>query len=1173
MQTAAHQALLRLSRQVGDLDTFVADRLGYGSPQTLHQYFSAEQVDALALAIHNVERGSGFILGDQTGIGKGRVVAGMLRYGKMTGRTPIFVSQNPTLYPDMIRDLSDIGMKGFCPLLTNTAFSIGLPDGRTLKTTAHHPEVLRALREEGSIGSFDAIFTTYSQLQTVKGKEGERRDFLRHFAQDSLLVLDESHEAGGGTSGRDQEEATANRADFTRELVELSAGCLYSSATYAKVPEVMSLYAKTDMRMALANMESLTGLVSSGGIPLQQALAATLTEAGQYLRRERSFEGVKFDPMIAPVNHAVAENIAAIMAEIMEFDRLKRGSVKAIDKNLKAEAKQALVDSSTGGAGASSTNFISLMHNVIGQMLLGLKAESTVQHALELLRQEKPEKPVIALSSTMGSTIQRYAADFGLQPGQEMGLSFGDLLRRYLERSRDILEGSAYGEKKLRRLSDQELGAAALAKFHRIHALIDRTDFSQIPVSPVDYIQGRLRQQGYQVGEVTGREHIAQYQPDGSIVYERRTSEERSKKTAVETVKAFNDGRLDAILLNRSGSTGISLHASEKFSDQRPRHMIVAQAEPDINQFMQMLGRVHRTGQVVPPSFTLLMSDIPAEKRPGAVLMKKMASLNANTTAARSSGIALDVPDFLNEYGDKVIEVLMASHPDIHERLDYPLDSEQGSKVENPITKVTGRIPLLPLEEQERLYDLIERKYCEYVEQQEALGESVLEASTLNLDAKIVARMEILPADAHSTSPFTGAVYAEVVDAKTPRKPYPTLTVINRVREQFNLPAVEHSSQHDLKQVGEKAAAQAIAQTTEIHQQARQYKISQPQARSAAITAQTEQITQFLETFPIGQSVRLVTDKGDTFYGVVAAAEYVGDSKGNPVAPSSWAMRFLVADAAQSLTFPLSQLNGDKQNSIRLEAVSADEQGNDIYALFDQRQTQNREKRQIVTGNLLRAYEQYPGSIINFTDCHGNLRQGLLTPRGFDAEKFLAQAPVTLPTVDDSLRWLSEYHGQLQTRDLSLTIKEHKDGGYVLQTPKPKGEGGKYYLDEKLLEAAGGEFFSIADRMECRVDALHLEEVLTYLLRERGYSLIAASRQEEAREMLGIVLPTLEPFIDIPLPTLPPAAQHPRPPLQEQTEEPSEEIFAQPSLLPLNDPLDDLELSPLNDPYWDELEG
>jgi hypothetical protein len=437
---------------------------------------------------------------------------------------------------------------------------------------------------------------------------------------------------------------------------------------------------------------------------------------------------------------------------------------------------------------------------------------------------------------------------------------------------------------------------------------------------------------------------------------------------------------------------------------------------------------------------------------------------------------------------------------------------------------VTGRIPLLPLAEQENLYNLIEQEYRAYVEQREALGESVLEASTLNLDAKIMARMEILPADEHSTSPFTGAVFVELVDAKTPRKPYPALAVINQVRGQFDLKAVDDKSHHDPAQVQRLATDWTTAQTTSLQEQTQRYKLTQPQARGGAIALQEQQVAQILKDFPIGRSVSLTTAKGDTLYGVVAAAGYVGNDKENPAAPSSWNMRVLVADAAQVINLPFSQLNSDKNNGVQVRAADQDDQGNAIIDLFEQRQTHNREQRQIITGNLLRGYAKYPGSVVNFSDCHGNMRQGLLTPRGFDAEKFLQKVPVVLPTIEDAWRWIADYHGQLQTSDLCLTIKEHKQGDYVLHTPKPKGEGGRYYLDDKLLEAAGGEFFSVADRMECRVDASQLEAVLTYLLGDRNIRLVANERQDEVREMLGIVLPTLEPIPDIPLAALPPAA-------------------------------------------------
>ncbi|MGI2907146.1 strawberry notch C-terminal domain-containing protein [Tolypothrix sp. VBCCA 56010] len=1122
MQTGVTQALLKLERQVGELDAYVADCLAYGTTEELHRYFSAEQVDAIALSVSNLEKGSGFILGDQTGIGKGRVVAAMIRYANVTGRTPLFVTKDTPLYADMVRDLRDIGMPGFNPLVTNPDLTLPLPDGRVLKTNSkHHREVMQALQSSGQLGRYDAIFTTYSQLQTVKGQETERRAFLRQFAPNSLVILDESHEAGGSTSLVKKHEAVSNRADFTRELVRLSQGVVYSSATYAKDPQVMDLYFRTDMRLALSNMENLTSLVASGGVPLQQTLASMLTEAGQYVRRERSFEGVRFDPVVVPVNHDTAENISLIMASIMEFDRSKQQVVKGMDKELKAEAKAAFGDNSTGGAGATSTNFTSIMHNVIDQMLFALKAEETVQESLRLLRQPESEKPVLALSNTMGSLIARVAEVQELRPGDVMDVDFGVLLHRYLERSRDVIIGNPYGEKSRHRLTDEELGVAATARYDAIRDLINETDFSEIPVSPIDYITFRLNQEGYRVGEVTGREHIAVYNADNTTFYQRRTNSERSKATAVRTVKDFNDGQSDVIILNRSGSTGISLHASEHFPDRRQRHMIVVQAEADINQFMQMLGRVHRTGQVVPPNFTLLMADIPAEKRPGAVLARKMASLNANTTAARSGAFSLSqVPDFMNEYGDKVVTEIMRAYPDLHERLDFPLETaDEVLSSEDAIRKVTGRIPLLPIAAQSMLYDVIEQKYLEFVTTQEAMGESILEASTLNLDAIILARMEVLPADARSDSPFTGAVYAEIVDVKAPRKPYTTLQVVNKLRLAAQLPAVTEVTHDTPASILQASRAIALSDIALLREEAKRYKWQITPERAAAVDGQFYHVSTILGDYPVGQAVCLTTQKNDVFYGVVAGVKHTGVSS-SPVAASAWEMRLFLADSVRELSLSLSQVNTGKDNAVDLKVAKETSSGMDIYELFDHCQTRTREKRQIFTGNLLRAWEKFPGKMVNFTDVQGNIRQGLLTQRGFDASAALEQMGVTMPTIEDAWRFLTEQGGQLKTADKHLTIKPGHSGTFLLQTPKAKDSGGKYYLDEELLEAAGAEFYSVGDRMECLVDNEALSAVLALMMRSRGYALAAYEQREAARAMLGWELPSFT-EVEMPAPALP----------------------------------------------------
>lgn len=79
MATAARQAMTALEKRHGSIDRYVAGQLGYPE-KDLGKYFAAEQVDALGMAISNIADGSGFIIGDQTGIGKGRVNAGIIRW-------------------------------------------------------------------------------------------------------------------------------------------------------------------------------------------------------------------------------------------------------------------------------------------------------------------------------------------------------------------------------------------------------------------------------------------------------------------------------------------------------------------------------------------------------------------------------------------------------------------------------------------------------------------------------------------------------------------------------------------------------------------------------------------------------------------------------------------------------------------------------------------------------------------------------------------------------------------------------------------------------------------------------------------------------------------------------------------------------------------------------------
>ncbi|MEM6353486.1 MAG: strawberry notch family protein, partial [Cyanobacteria bacterium P01_D01_bin.14] len=329
MASSAQVALGRLEQQHGNIDEFVRARLGYTSTDELHRRLYAEQIDNIGLAISNLNKGNGFVIGDQTGIGKGCQCAALMSYGARQGKPVVFLTQKSALYKDILRDLDTIGVRDFTPFITDSNAKITVEGGSVLRTgsNAQQDQEMKRLMGLGNLGSYDAVFTTYSQIQTVKQEEPFRRDFLRSLAErGAVFICDESHEAGGSPqTGWQRSNAPLTRAEFMRELIdtalESGGGVVYSSATYSKRPDVMDLYARsTDLRYAVGKNRSLEVTLRVGGVPLQQVIAAKYVKSGQMMRRERSFEGISFQTLTVPADKETADQFSAAMRAINSFD-------------------------------------------------------------------------------------------------------------------------------------------------------------------------------------------------------------------------------------------------------------------------------------------------------------------------------------------------------------------------------------------------------------------------------------------------------------------------------------------------------------------------------------------------------------------------------------------------------------------------------------------------------------------------------------------------------------------------------------------------------------------------------------------------------------------------------------------------------------------------------------
>lgn len=1146
MATSVEQALQNIVDRVGDLDAYVAKELGYPSSD-LSKWFTAEQVDGIALVVDNIKRDSGMIVGDQGGIGKGRILAAAgIRYAMRHGLVPIFVTEKAGLYKDIVRDLVAIGEGTHADwvnwaLMTNNGESIPLDDDEKhiLKSqdSQRHTAKLERLRGKESIAPHKAVFTTYTQIQNLEGQPTERQAFLKLFAQGGVLIFDESHNAGGPGSGarvtKKQRELmrqhgpdyAVSRSAFARKLIALAHGVVYSSATYAKHPGVMDLYSKTNMRYAVDRIEELANAIACGGVPLQQAVAAMLAEDGQMIRRERDMSGLTFETTPIKVDHHVADTVATTMQKVRQFDVAKEMAVDVLKDQLASNGEVTGLNIATGIAGIDSTVFSSMIHNLIADMAMMLKVDGVVEQTIASIK--RGEKPVIVVAKTMGAFIEDYAKTHGLRPGDVLDAGFADILHRYVKSTRTIRIKGAFDNVTHHYLTDQQLGPIGLQLFNHVENFIDAQDWSMLPLSPIDYIKHKVAQAGYTLGEITGRSHIVDYKSRKSSKaeetffqsYNKRPGTELTTKGRNRVIVQFNNKEdMHGIIMNESGSTGISMHASRDVKDQRMRHMIIAQPHLNIDTFMQTLWRVDRTGQVALPTYELLTGDIPSENRPAAVLKRKMASMNANTTAAKEGAYeSADMPDFMNKHGDEVAAQVMYDNPELHDLMGTPLRSVAGGlEPEGAIAKVTGRMMLLPLEQQKTVFDELSSEYRDTIKRLDAMGENDLEAKTLDLDARPIARTEVAAARSDIKSRFAEAAYAQEMEIKKLGKPMTSKEVAEQIALTLKVDA--DTPFEEMQEMGDDQMNDIRRDVENRFNDFLNSTIDNMSDTSKVAAKRTQLLGTYndwrddISTLSVGSTVKMDVGRGNNLTqmrGIVTKVEQKGKPK-NPTAQGSWRITIAVPDATRHVTIPLSQIHSAEIAAQTSARVDGRFQMVPLLDAFDLGQSEVREQRTIMTGNLLAAFSKFPkGRFINFTDQGGQVHQGVLMPTDFNIQQELDTQPVQFANPEHVWAFLDQGQGTRLVTTADGVMKLTYDKG-SLRIASPMS-GRQYYLNHAIRNASSQDFTKRGNNMVMTVDRWDAADVIRAIQGER-MSLQTDAHKPEARTITGEQAPAAERF-------------------------------------------------------------
>ena len=193
----------------------------------------------------------------------------------------MFITAKPNLFTDMVaRDLPAVGNQDFKPFITNTGYVYEDGHGKEVKskgrTAVRNDEMAEIVRTGNLPGGAHGVFTTYDQLKADKPAgwsekpgekfkrqragqakpDGPRFAMLRAIAPRAIFIMDESHQASGPASDINLK---------MKEILPRSAGIYYSSATFAKRPDNLGLYALgTLMKRSGLNNEQMTQALPPG---------------------------------------------------------------------------------------------------------------------------------------------------------------------------------------------------------------------------------------------------------------------------------------------------------------------------------------------------------------------------------------------------------------------------------------------------------------------------------------------------------------------------------------------------------------------------------------------------------------------------------------------------------------------------------------------------------------------------------------------------------------------------------------------------------------------------------------------------------------------------------------------------------------------------------------------
>lgn len=560
----------------------------------------------------------GWFLGDGTGAGKGRQVAGIILDNWLKGRRKaLWISVSDRLLEDAQRDWAALGQE------------------RLLVTP------LSRFRQGSPIKlDHGVLFTTYATLRSQeRGDKVSRVQQIQDWLGadfDGVIIFDEAHamaNAAGGKGPRgEQAPSQQGRAGLRLQHALPSARVVYVSATGATTVQNLAYAQRLGLwggeDFPFATRGAFVAAIEEGGVAAMEVLARDLKALGLYAARSLSFDGVEYEM----VEHELTpEQTRIYNAYAGAFQVIHNNLDAALDfsnGNLNAQAKS-----------AARSAFESAKQRFFNHLITAMQTPTLIAKVDDDLA--KGHSAVVQIVSTGEALMERRLADVPTEDWDDIQVDITprEYVLDYLAHSFPVQLYEPFtddeGNLSSRPVTLDGQPVESRDAVERRDRMIEK--LASLPPVPgaLDQIVQRFGTD--RVAEVTGRSRriVARSRDDGST---RFVVENRPGSANLGETQAFMDDKKQILIFSDAGGTGRSYHADLGVRNQRLRIHYLLESGWKADSAIQGFGRTNRTNQAQPPLFRPVTTNVKAQKRFISTIARRLDTLGAITRGQRQTG-------------------------------------------------------------------------------------------------------------------------------------------------------------------------------------------------------------------------------------------------------------------------------------------------------------------------------------------------------------------------------------------------------------------------------------------------------------------------------------------------------------------------------------------------------